>query len=178
MTLPIIAGVIIGLICLVGAGALAASQLFGGGNNPTEPPLALLTDTQLVEVPPTVVEGTATISVTDTPAVTATPSVPPGIPFARINSITINGGNYVINFETFEYTPVLPGMHVHFFFNTVSPQNAGSPGSGPWDLYGGPSPYTGLTVNERPSAATQICALVANSNHSIQPNSGNCVDIP
>jgi hypothetical protein len=123
-------------------------------------------------------EATPTLSVTDTPAVTATPSVPPGIPFVRINSITIDGNNYAINFETFEYTPQLPGMHVHFFWNTVSPQNAGSPGSGPWDLYGGPSPYTGLSLSERPSAATQICALVANGNHSIQPNSGNCVDLP
>jgi serine/threonine protein kinase len=181
LTVPIIAGVIVGLICFIGGGALVASQLFGDGANPTEPVIVAATDTQpapaTTEALP-VVEFTPTLSVTDTPAVSPTPSVPPGIPFVRINSITIEGNNYAIHFETFEYTPVLPGMHVHFFWNTVSPQNAGSPGSGPWDLYGGPSPYTGLSLAERPGAATQICALVANANHSIQPNSGNCVDIP
>lgn len=179
IALPIIAGVIIVLVCIGAVGAYAASQLLGGPEV-TDTPAVVSTDTQLVVVvPPTTgVESTATISVTDTPAVTPTPSVPPGIPFVRINSITIDGNNYAINFEAFEYTPILPGMHVHFFWNTVSPQNAGSPGSGPWDLYGGPSPYTGLSLAERPSAATQICALVANGNHSIQPNSGNCVDIP
>jgi len=179
--LPIIAGVIIGLICLVAVGAYAASQLFGGGGiSPTESPVVLPTDTQpapATEAQP-VIESTATLSVTDTPAATPTETVPPGIPFVRITSITLNGSNYVINFETFEYTPQLPGMHVHFFWNTVSQQNAGSPGSGPWDLYGGPSPYSKMTVSQRPAAATQICSLVANSNHSIQPNSGNCVDLP
>ncbi|HUG34689.1 MAG TPA: serine/threonine-protein kinase [Anaerolineales bacterium] len=179
LALPIIAVVVIGLICVVGGGALIANQLFGGGSTPTEPPLAATDTLPATEIPLVVAtEATATLSVTDTPAVTATPSVPPGIPFVRINSITIDGNNYAINFETFEYTPQLPGMHVHFFWNTVSPQNAGSPGSGPWDLYGGPSPYTGLSLSERPSAATQICALVANGNHSIQPNSGTCVDLP
>jgi hypothetical protein len=142
--------------------------------------VVLPTDTQpapATEALP-VIESTATLSVTDTPAATPTETVPPGIPFVRITSITLNGSNYVINFETFEYTPQLPGMHVHFFWNTVSQQNAGSPGSGPWDLYGGPSPYSKMTVSQRPSGATQICSLVANSNHSIQPNSGNCVDLP
>ena len=179
LALPIIGGVIIGLVCIGAVVAYAASQILGSPDV-TDTPVVVSTDTQsVVVVPPTTgVEGTATISVTDTPAVTPTPSVPPGIPFVRINSITIDGNNYAINFESFEYTPVLPGMHVHFFWNTVSPQNAGSPGSGPWDLYGGPSPYTGLSLSERPAAATQICALVANGNHSIQPNSGNCVDIP
>lgn len=179
--MPIIAGVVVGLICLVAVGAYAASQLFGGGTSPTEAPVVQPTDIQPVlattEAVP-LVESTATLSVTDTPAATPTETVPPGIPFVRITSITLNGNNYVINFETFEYTPSLPGMHVHFFWNTVSPQNAGSPGSGPWDLYGGPSPYDRMTISQRPSAATQICALVANANHSIQPNSGNCVDLP
>lgn len=85
---------------------------------------------------------------------------------------------YVVEYETFEFTELLPGMHIHFFFDSVAPENAGSPGSGPWYLYGGPRPFTGYRVSERPAAAMQMCALVANSNHSVQPNSGNCVDLP
>jgi hypothetical protein len=69
-------------------------------------------------------------------------------------------------------------MHVHFFFNTVAPENAGVPGSGPWILYGGPRPFTKYRVSDRPAQATQMCILVANPNHSVQPDSGNCMDLP
>jgi len=178
MTLPIIAVVIIGLICLVGGGIYAASQLFGGPT-PTETALVISTDTQPAVVVPPTVEGTPTLSVTETPSNTPTAAVPPGIPFVRINLITIDANNrYVVEYETFEYTEVLPGIHIHFFFNTVPPQNAGSPASGPWIVYGGPRPFTKYGVSDRPSAATQMCVLVANPNHSIQPNSGNCFDLP
>ena len=174
MTLLIIAVVIIGLICIGGGGIFAASQLIGGPS-PTQPVLIIGTDTPAI-IPP---ESIATLSVTETPASTPTATVPPGIPFVRINSITIDSNNrYVVEYETFEYTEVLPGTHIHFFFNTVSPQNAGSPGSGPWILYGGPRPFTGYRVSDKPSAATQMCVLVANPNHSVQPNSGNCADLP
>jgi hypothetical protein len=69
-------------------------------------------------------------------------------------------------------------MHIHFFFDTVSQDQAGSPGSGPWKIYGGPSPFAQYGVAHRPASAMQMCALVANSNHSIQFDSGNCVDLP
>jgi hypothetical protein len=116
---------------------------------------------------------------TPPPSDTPTPTVPPGILYVRINKITIDDQNrYVVEYETFEYTEQLPGMHVHFFFNTVTPEQAGSPGRGPWELYGGPRPFTEYSVSERPANATQMCALVANPNHSVQPGSGNCVDLP
>lgn len=178
MTLPIIAAVIIALICLVGGGAYAASQLLGGAD-PTETALVIPTDTQPVVVVPPTVEVSATLSVTETPASTPTATIPPG-PYVRINSITIDANNrYVVEYETFEFTETLPGMHIHFFFNTVSIQNAGSPGSGPWALYGGPRPFTGYSVSQRPPNATQMCARVANGNHSLNGlESGNCVDLP
>ena len=97
----------------------------------------------------------------------------------RINNITIDEQNrYVVEYETFLYTEQLPGEHVHFFFDTVSQENAGSPGSGPWILYGGPRPFTGYRVSDKPAAAEEMCALVANPNHSIQMNSGNCFPLP
>jgi hypothetical protein len=99
--------------------------------------------------------------------------------YVRINEIAIDDqGRYVVAYETFEYTEQLPGMHVHFFFDTVPPEQAGVPGSGPWILYGGPRPFTGYRVSDRPSAASQMCALVANADHSVHLNSGNCVDLP
>jgi hypothetical protein len=121
----------------------------------------------------------ATEAPTETPteAPTATETLPPL--YVRINSITVNDtGNYVVDYETFGYTEVLPGQHVHFFFDTVSPENAGSPGTGPWQLYGGPRPFTQYREVDRPANASQMCALVANANHSIVPESGNCVNLP
>lgn len=113
----------------------------------------------------------------------AVPTAVPGstattTPRVQITSVTESNGRYLINFQTFGYTPVLPGIHVHFFFNTVSQENAGVPGGGPWKLYGGASPFTEYTVADKPAAATQMCSLVANADHSIRPNTGNCVNLP
>ena len=96
----------------------------------------------------------------------------------QITNITIAGDAYQINFTTSGYTPKLPGYHVHFFFDTVPPEEAGMPGSGPWKLYGGPSPFTGYKVADRPAAAQSMCILVANPDHSVQQHTGNCYPLP
>jgi serine/threonine protein kinase len=111
------------------------------------------------------------------PEATPVPTTPAG-PFVQITSVTEENGRYIINFQPFGYTPTLPGTHIHFFFNTVTPENAGVPGSGPWKLYGGSSPFTEWAVADRPASATQMCALVANADHSIQLETGNCVNLP
>lgn len=103
---------------------------------------------------------------------------------ARINAITIQGDRYAVDFQTFGFEPLVPGQHVHFFWNTVPPDQAGTPGSGPWQLYptgpGQPntSPFTMYGLQARPSGATQICILVANPDHSVIQGTGNCVDLP
>lgn len=132
------------------------------------------TDAPPTDTPPTAVPPTATL----VPPPTAVP--PTAAAFSvRITNITLDASShYVVAYETNGYTETLPGMHVHFFFNTVSEANAGMPGSGPWILYGGPRPFTQYTANDRPAAATQMCALVANADHSIQPGSGNCYPLP
>jgi hypothetical protein len=99
--------------------------------------------------------------------------------YVKINEIKLNLSNqYEVAYETFGYTEVLPGMHIHFFFDTVEPEDAGMPGSGPWKLYGGPRPFTEYSIYQRPADANQMCTLVANANHSIIFESGNCVDLP
>jgi serine/threonine protein kinase len=184
---------------VVGGGAVMLSGQFFSNSTPTQDMDALSTAAmqtvesgltqfpaanaqQTLEAGQTLIpaEPTATIAPpTDTPtlAPTATPTYPPL--YVRINSITINASNqYVVEYETFGYTEKLPGQHVHFFFNTVPPEQAGMPGSGPWIVYGGPRPFTKYTVGNRPANATQMCALVANPNHSVIAESGNCVDLP
>jgi hypothetical protein len=83
-----------------------------------------------------------------------------------------------VNYEVAGYTPALPGRHLHFFFDTVPPTKAGVPGAGPWIIYAGPVPFTGWKVSDRPNGATQMCVLVANSDHSVVQGTGNCVDLP
>jgi hypothetical protein len=83
-----------------------------------------------------------------------------------------------VDYQVFGFQPALPGRHVHFFFDTVSVADAGVPGKGPWFLYAGPVPFTGYKVSDRPAAATQMCILVANANHSIVKDTGNCMDLP
>ena len=129
------------------------------------------TATATLEPSPTATQGTPTLP--------PTPTVPPGIPFVRINAITTNDqGMYVVDYETFEYTEKLPGVHVHFFFDNVPQEQAGNPGNGPWYLYGGPRPFDKFRLTDRPEESAQMCALVANANHSIQLNSGNCAPLP
>jgi uncharacterized repeat protein (TIGR01451 family) len=98
--------------------------------------------------------------------------------YAEITSITLSGSQYVVTFQTVGFTPQLPGQHVHFFFDTVPPLEAGLPGSGPWYVYGGPSPFTGYGTADRPVGATQMCVLVANPDHSVIQGSGNCYALP
>jgi hypothetical protein len=142
--------------------------------------LPIPTDTSVVtEAPVAIALATDTPGAlaTDTPAPTVTATYPPL--YVRINGITIDSsGHYVVDYETFGYTEQLPGMHVHFFFNTVSPDQAGTPGKGPWYLYGGPRPFTKYRESDRPADATQMCALVANKNHSVIQGTGNCVNLP
>jgi serine/threonine protein kinase len=139
------------------------------------------------EIPAPTETTAPTSTVTDTPLPSDTPmpthtptqaATPTPDLFVVIKSINIENGLYIVDYETFGYTEKLPGMHVHFFFNTVLPENAGMPGSGPWKLYGGPRPFKGYRVSNRPAQATQMCSLVANADHSVIQNSGTCLDLP
>jgi len=84
----------------------------------------------------------------------------------------------VVDYQVFGFTQALPGRHVHFFFDTVPPTQAGMPGKGPWYVYGGPIPFKGYKVTDRPPGATQMCILYANPDHSVVQNTGNCWDLP
>jgi serine/threonine-protein kinase len=133
---------------------------------PTEPPTATVVPTE----PPT-----ATVVPTEPPAATVVPALSVRIDAISVDSYT---NRYVVEYATYADTEQLPGVHVHFFFDTVAPENAGLPGSVPWIVYGGPRPFTGYALADRPRRASQLCALVANEDHSFQPGSGNCVALP
>ncbi len=149
----------------------------------TDAPTAVPTDAPTdvpTDAPTTVPTDAPTTAPTDAPTAVPTdvPTAAPTGPSAFITNITLNGNAYVVDFVTGNFTPALPGQHVHFFFNTVAPEQAGVPGAGPWILYGGGSPFTQYTTADRPGNATQMCVLVANPNHSVQLNTGNCFNLP
>jgi serine/threonine protein kinase len=187
LSLPVLAGGGLLLLCLAAGGVFAASQIFGGGPgaNPataTEEPVVAVVDTE-APTETAVPENTATLEPTAIPTETPIPPTPtPDTPYVVITDITLdNNYYYVVDYEVHNYPADSPGMHVHMFFDTVPPDQAGSPGSGPWKLtwgqYGDP-PFMQYGESDRPAGANQMCALVANPNHSVQANSGNCVDLP
>jgi hypothetical protein len=166
------------------AATATAGQAAGGGATPTRTPTAgqaagggTPTRPAATQRPATPTNAPPAPTFTPVPP-TPTPTATPQGGWARINGITAVGGVYQIAFETQGFTYSLPGIHVHFFFDTVPVAQAGSPGGGPWAVYGGPSPFTGYRVSDKPGAARQMCILVANPDHSIRPGTGNCVALP
>ena len=182
---PLLVGGAVVLACLALGGVFLANNLFNGAARAATETPALPESTQTLPatseqvVAPLVTE---TLSVTETPAVTATPeaTATAETPYVVITDIQVQGNLYVVDYEVHNF-PEEANLHVHIFFDTVPPDQAGSPASGPWKLtwgvYGNP-PFTQYGIANRPPNATQLCSLVANPNHSVQPNSGNCVNLP
>jgi hypothetical protein len=165
---------------IVAAVAIGANMLGGTAGAPSASPA-----TSVAVIP----SASPSIAVTPSPSPVLTPSPSPtplptptptpGGRQARITEITVSNGRYVVDYDVFNFAPELPnGRHVHFFFDTVAPVEAGVPGSGPWELYAGPVPFTVYRVSDKPSGATQMCILVARPDHSVVQNTGNCVDLP
>ena len=95
---------------------------------------------------------------------------------AFITELALDGDRYVANYVTEGFDPLIfvdgeqgtpDDKHVHFFFNTTEPANAGTNGSPPgvwtiWDRLpgGGELRFDDLTVADA-GDATQMCVLVA-----------------
>ncbi len=192
------------VVCLAGA-ALLASQFFGSGGSSqaaaqslvetqtvvaeTRDALSTLvsarTETAAVAAVPSTPTLTPTLEIpTETPPPTSTldpnqpTPIPPGIPYVLITGIDLDGDKYVVNYETLAFFESLSGQHIHFFFNTTRVEDAGIPGKGPYLMHGGPRPFREISLPDTPPDATQMCALVANPDHTIVPGSGNCIDLP
>ena len=185
--MPVIAGIGVGLACLIFGGIFLVNRLLSGNATPPpEQPTALVvanTETSVATEAQVIVPlATETLAVTQAPTETATPNATPTpeTPYVVITGIQTQGDLYAVDYDVHNF-PEGANLHVHIFFDTVPPEQAGSPGAGPWKLtfgaYGNP-PFTQYGIANRPPGATQMCALVANPNHSVQLNSGNCVDLP
>jgi serine/threonine-protein kinase len=196
----IIAGSILAVVIIfIGGWIFSRMNSVEGGNQSGDSALssssaatrlaAIVQPTDTPEPSPTQPEPTQTPTVTNTlppsetptPTIIPSPTIPVGIPFSHINGITVdNQQRYVVEYETFEFTEAWDGQHVHFFYNTTPQEQAGEPTDkkGKWWAYGGPRPFVGFNVSARPEFASQICILVANLDHTVQLDTGNCFTLP
>jgi serine/threonine protein kinase len=185
LSMPVIIGASALLACLIFGGLFLVNRLLDGrASAATEQPGAIALDTTetLAPTEQVITPPTETLAVTAAPTETATPEATPtpDKPYVVITEIRNQGDLYAVDYEVHNF-PDEANLHVHIFFDTVPPEQAGSPGAGPWKLtwgaYGNP-PFTQYGIANRPPNATQLCSLVANPNHSIQLDSGNCVNLP
>jgi hypothetical protein len=181
--LPI--GLALVAVVAVATVAIAANMLGGSGGgavtSPTAAPSVAVVPSPSPSASLSASPSPATPSPTATPTPAPTPTPTPSGLAANIKSITISGGRYVVDYEVFDIdqdNDPYNGTHVHFFYDTVKPENAGNPGKGPWELYDGPIPFKVYKVSETPGAATKMCVLVARKNHSVIQDTGNCVALP
>ena len=160
---------------LAAVGIVVFMVLAGGGDGDNDPAAA-----EPTEAPSATATETLSTATTAPAAVATQPAVTPTLApnTSRINAITVANARYQVVFEVAGFSPNITAQHVHFFFDTVPPAQAGVPGRGPWFVYGGGSPFTGYSVAERPAGANKMCILVANPDHSVIANTGNCVDLP
>jgi tRNA A-37 threonylcarbamoyl transferase component Bud32 len=190
------AGIAIILLCAIVGGALAFGRFSGGTSSEMQALSATQTELAIMMAVPTTVEPTATSVSTatptlaepthtsspdesPTPALSPTPTVPPGIRYVRINDIELDSeGNYLVYFDTFEFEPKLDSYHLTFFFDTLPPEQTGSPYDTFYYMSASPPPFAKFNVNDRPAGATKICVLVANPDHTSRLDSGNCYPLP
>ncbi len=115
---------------------------------------------------------------------------------ALITGIRLDADRYVVDYATVGFDPLVAGEdagatdrdhHVHFFFDSTAPGNAGANGRPPgsWELWGrqrgrGELIFDEFTVEDA-GDADQLCVAVATSGHEVLEDAdrtGNCVELP
>jgi actin-like ATPase involved in cell morphogenesis len=116
---------------------------------------------------------------------------------ARLTDVSLQNGTYVATYTVKGFKPIIydsaqgkgnpEDHHVHFFFDTVPTQQAGTPGQGPWTVWDldsgkGKFVFDAFSVSNQASnggqGATKLCVLVADAVHGVEQGSGNCRPLP
>src|SRR5262249_42450923 len=133
--------------------------------------------------------GAAATTPTSAPTTVAPPAeCRPGSPrCAYITSLRVDGDRYVVDYNAHGFHPVIfragaqgrpDDHHVHFFFDTTRPANAGSNGNPPgqWFVWDRPSGHGALRFDQANVAergnARRLCLLVADAAEAIDVESG------
>jgi hypothetical protein len=115
---------------------------------------------------------------------------------ALITGIELEGDRYIVDYDTVGFRPLIHGddpgatehdHHVHFFFDSTAPANAGVNGTpaGSWEVWGlqrggGALRFDEFTTGDA-AGARNLCVAVATSGHAVVDDaarSGNCVELP
>lgn len=107
---------------------------------------------------------------TNNSQITKVNAISPIAQSVAITNIKIIGTQYSIDFTPSGYVPTPGGIHTHFYYNTEENTILDK-------MFSGPSPYL-LNISTKPTNAVQLCAIVAEANHAVIANSGNCLDLP
>jgi hypothetical protein len=101
-----------------------------------------------------------------------------------MDEITAVDGRLSVAFTANGFTPNTSVDHIHFYFNVGvmadNPLNAGNSGPAPgsWVIWDAPNPATPYTVQQAIDAgATELCALMAGSIHTVNLGTGHCTNI-
>jgi len=118
---------------------------------------------------------------------------------SRLTGVTLENGTYIATYTVKGFEPIIyddasdkgtpEDHHVHFFFDTVGAERAGTntPDPGFWqvwdkDLGGGQLRFDAFTQSNQGSkggqGATQLCVLVADAAHGVEQGTGNCLPLP
>jgi actin-like ATPase involved in cell morphogenesis len=179
-------GVAAAALAVVGAATLGA-QALGSDKGDAQESGGKATDTTVADATPT----------TDAPSGTTEPPAPAcesdSGRCASISGIRISGDHYVADYTVTDFDPLTrenggtaDDHHVHFFFDTTSPEDAGANSASPgqwvvWDRVdaGGALSFDEAKVADAEgNAASQLCVLVADASHGVEQGTGNCVDLP
>ncbi|MGK0425506.1 MAG: hypothetical protein ACJAZD_003042, partial [Ilumatobacter sp.] len=109
----------------------------------------------------------------------------------ELTSILNNAGTYEVAYETTNFEPTFSAgqFHMHFHWNTFTPESVGT-ASNPrgdwqvWDLRGdGEKIFDGFNSGSEPAGATAICAVVATDGHAVDApefvaDTVSCLDLP
>ena len=166
--------------------AIAAVLLAGGGGGGDDTDVRSSDEVTIADAPTASEAASTTIAATTT-TTRAGPSV-------EMTDVRLARGRYIIDFTTNGFTPSVPdpaARHVHFFWDTTAPENAGANGPDPggWLLWDAPTtvddPF--FDVGNRPGGAEAICSLVATHEHGVadvdgdrtpDTETGNCLPLP
>ena len=174
------------LACLVITSALVLGACGGDDANSsvTLPPLGS-TPTTTRSTSATTVAGATTVP-SSTVRARACDSRP-GVKCINIRTIAISGQSIVIEWDALKFTPSLQSFHAHFFWDTISPKQAGTNAAkfgatvGTWELTD-KQPFRSegeLRVANRPAAAKQVCVTVADVSHAlVDPEIFDCIALP
>ena len=189
----------------VAAVAIVGFFVLGGGSDPAEAVSTAASvdaeDDAAAETSTTVATTTTTeaptTTTTEAPTTTAAPTtttttttIPPNpcddlvTPFVCMDDISVVDGRLSVAFTPDGFEPNTNVDHIHFFLNVASmadnPLNAGTSGPAPgsWVVWDAPNPATPFTLQQAiDQGATELCALMAGSIHSVNLGTGHCTDI-